>query len=122
MAAETTRNDRFRASLDRRQESPAEGRRRARGRQVHGDPEWLKLKRTLTFKFPTGKATAAHIHSGKRGKAGIVLIPLCGPCRSGVSGTVATSQEVDAMKKGNLYVNVHTVKNPAGEIRGQLHG
>jgi hypothetical protein len=82
-----------------------------------------KLKWTLTFKHLTGKATAAHIHSGKRGKAGNVIISLCTPCKSGMSGTaVITSADVSAMKKGDTYVNVHTVKNPAGEIRGQIHG
>jgi hypothetical protein len=122
--ATTTRNDRFTASLDPRQEVPSpKGVAVLAGGRFTATLSGSKLKWTLTFKHLTGKATAAHIHSGKRGKAGIVLIPLCGPCKSGVSGTaVVTSQEVDAMKKGNLYINVHTVKNPAGEIRGQLHG
>lgn len=28
---------------------------------------------------------------------------------------------IDAIRSGNTYVNVHTVDNPAGEIRGQIH-
>jgi hypothetical protein len=82
-----------------------------------------KLAWKLTFEHLTGKATAAHIHIAKRGKAGPVAIPLCGPCTSGMSRTsVVTSAQVNAMKKGDAYVNVHTVKNAAGEIRGQIRG
>ncbi len=75
----------------------------------------------LTFRNLTGKATAAHIHHAKPGKAGPVIVPLCGPCKSGQSGTIKLP-EMDAslIEKGKTYVNVHTVKNPAGEIRGQI--
>jgi hypothetical protein len=36
--------------------------------------------------------------------------------------SVVTSSVVSAMKKGDAYVNVHTVRNPAGVIRGQIRG
>lgn len=75
----------------------------------------------LTFGKLSGKAVAAHIHSGARGKAGAVIVPLCAPCRSGRTGRATVSQSVlDALESGRTYVNVHTQKNPAGEIRGQL--
>jgi hypothetical protein len=36
-------------------------------------------------------------------------------------GTVNTWEEfLVELKAGNVYVNVHTTDNPAGEIRGQL--
>ena len=80
-----------------------------------------KLKWRLTFAKLTGAATAAHIHTGAKGKSGNVLIPLCAPCHSGVSGTATLSAAaLNDFKKHLLYVNVHTAKNPAGEIRGQL--
>jgi CHRD domain len=79
------------------------------------------LKWKLTFAKLTGPATAAHIHMGAMGKSGNVVIPLCGPCKSGQTGTATVSAAVKAaFKKHLLYVNVHTAKNPAGEIRGQL--
>jgi len=55
------------------------------------------------------------------GRSGGVLIPLCGPCRSGVSGAVdVPAAALRAILSGGTYVNVHTKKNPPGEIRGQL--
>ena len=75
----------------------------------------------LTFRNLTGRASAAHIHLAKAGVAGPVAVPLCGPCRSGVRGTAKLkARTVTALLGGRAYVNVHTAKNPAGEIRGQI--
>ena len=75
----------------------------------------------LTFAKLSGRAIAAHIHSGVRGKAGPVIVPLCAPCRSGAHGRATVDASVlTALEAGRTYVNVHTPKNPAGEIRGQL--
>jgi hypothetical protein len=80
-----------------------------------------RLTFRLTFAHLTGKATAAHIHKGRAGKAGPVLVPLCGPCKSPVVKTVTvTSDQRDAIERGATYVNVHTKKNAGGEIRGQI--
>ena len=80
-----------------------------------------KLKFTLKFSKLTGPASAAHIHLGAMGKAGNVLVPLCAPCTSPVTGTVTVSAAVQKdFTTHLLYVNVHTAKNPNGEIRGQL--
>lgn len=83
-----------------------------------------KLKWTLTFAKLSGAATAAHIHMAAKGKAGNVVIVLCASaCKSGVSGTATVSKALQAaFAKHLLYVNVHTAKNPNGEIRGQLAG
>ena len=80
-----------------------------------------KLKWKLTFAKLTGPANAAHIHMAAKGKSGAIVVPLCGPCTSGVTGTATiTPTLMSAFKKHLLYVNVHTTKNPNGEIRGQL--
>jgi len=75
----------------------------------------------LTFAKLTGPATAAHIHIGGMGKAGNVVVPLCTPCKSSQAGTATISASLlKTIKKHGTYVNVHTAKNPNGEIRGQL--
>ena len=75
----------------------------------------------LKFHNLTGKAVAAHIHRGKPGKAGPVLLALCGPCKNGQTGKAPLSETAGtALKSGSAYVNVHTAKNAAGELRGQL--
>lgn len=75
----------------------------------------------LSFRGLSGKAVAAHVHRGKKGVPGGVLISLCGPCKNGQTGKVKiTGAAEEAMEKGKAYVNVHTAKNAGGEIRGQI--
>lgn len=76
----------------------------------------------LSFKKLTGSAVSAHIHEGTPGKAGAVVVTLCAPCSSGAHGTVDVSGQPArrAILSGEAYVDIHTKKNPAGEIRGQI--
>jgi CHRD domain len=74
----------------------------------------------LTYRKLSGPAVAAHVHRGGAGVAGGVILALCGPCRSAQTGKAKITKAVaDAMRRGTAYVNVHTGKNSAGEIRGQ---
>ena len=47
---------------------------------------------------------------------------LCGNvCKSPKSGRATlTAAQLKAIRSGGAYVNVHTTKNPNGEIRGQI--
>jgi hypothetical protein len=75
----------------------------------------------LTFSNLSGRAMAAHIHAGRIGRAGSVMAALCGPCRTGQRGTTMISHaQLRTIRAGRAYVNVHTRKNAAGEIRGQV--
>jgi len=75
----------------------------------------------LTFRGLSGNAGAAHIHKGGAGVSGAVLLSLCGPCKTGQTGQAKiTTAVADALERGLAYVNVHTAKNAAGEIRGQV--
>ncbi len=81
----------------------------------------VKLSWKLTFSHLSGKAVAAHIHLGAKGKPGNVIVPLCAPCKSGQTGKAVVARSVEhALEAGKTYVNVHTAKNAGGEIRGQV--
>lgn len=76
-----------------------------------------------TYTGLTSNQTAAHIHSGAFGVAGGVLISLSGT--GGTSGSfsgsgVLTSGQFNTFLAGDLYLNLHTSLNGAGEIRGQI--
>jgi CHRD domain len=83
-----------------------------------------KLTWKLTWAKLTGPATAAHIHLAGMGKAGNVIVPLCTPCGNKTGSKTGTStinaSLLTKIQKHGTYVNVHTAKNPNGEIRGQL--
>jgi hypothetical protein len=72
----------------------------------------------------TGVAgTAAHIHEAPAGKNGPVIVPMT---KSGdntwtfAAGAKLTDAQMESLRAGNLYINVHSAANPGGEIRGQL--
>jgi len=91
------------------------------GKAVELANDRARLTWHLTFSSLSGRALAAHIHTGKVGKAGGVMVPLCGPCRNGQRGTATiTHAQLRTIELGRAYVNVHTAKNSAGEIRGQV--
>jgi len=91
------------------------------GKAVEQANDQAALTWRLTFSKLSGRADAAHIHVGKPGKAGGVMLALCGPCKNGQRGSAAiTHAQLRTIRAGRAYVNVHTAKNPAGEIRGQV--
>ena len=71
----------------------------------------------------SSEITGAHLHAGLPGENGGVIIDL-GGLRDGntIRGTVdLTIDDFLNLAFGNVYVNVHTMNNPGGEIRGQLN-
>jgi CHRD domain-containing protein len=67
--------------------------------------------------------TAAHIHLAAPGQNGPVIVPLNKTGDNVWSvppGIRLNDTQYEAFKLGNLYVNVHSANNPAGEIRGQI--
>jgi len=85
------------------------------------------------------KVTAAHIHNAAKGKNGEVVVTLfkADSPTGQISGNLANGSitasnlegemkgspfgdMIRALELGEAYVNVHTEKNPNGEIRGQI--
>lgn len=77
--------------------------------------------------------TQSHIHVGAADANGPVVVFLFGPEDAGVSsidviGALGAADMVEgtfqemiyAINSGNAYVNVHSIANPAGEVRGQI--
>jgi CHRD domain-containing protein len=83
-------------------------------------------------------ATAAHIHQGRAGVNGPIVVTLYRTADpspglfGGYTGNITASMLegplngkqmsalVDLMRNGQAYVNVHTIKNKNGEIRDQI--
>jgi hypothetical protein len=68
------------------------------------------------------KGTMAHIHQGAKGQNGPVIVPLTksGDTYTVPDGRKLTAAQLDALKAGNLYVNVHSDRYKGGEVRAQL--
>jgi hypothetical protein len=101
-----------------------------------------RIDYTLSYEdLEGGGVLFAHIHIGQRLANGNVAAFLCGgggkpPCPpSGtVTGTIRPTDVVpvptqgvltfddlvEAIREGITYVNVHTMRSPGGEIRGQI--
>jgi hypothetical protein len=84
------------------------------------------LSGTVTFTGLTSNATAAHIHQAVAGVNGPIIIPLVGGAGATAgtwmvpAGTVMTPAQLTALQANQLYINVHTLTNPGGELRGQI--
>jgi hypothetical protein len=67
------------------------------------------------------KATAAHIHKGRAGVAGPIVVPFGGTYKPKgcTTPSKATLAAIEA-SPNDYYVNVHTAKYPNGAVRGQL--
>ncbi len=109
----------FGARLDNLQEVPANA-SLARGHAVFTVNPDMTLTYLVTTTGLVG-GTNAHIHSGSFGNGGgIEVVLLGGPTTwSGTSPALSEGQ-IELLQNLGLYVNVHTIGKPAGEIRGQI--
>jgi hypothetical protein len=126
-------NNEFEADLDSGAEVPRNT------SEADGEAEFTisRTGRSISYKLEaedlSGRAQAAHVHLGRPGQAGPVLLTICGrPCtlpRSGrltarrfskAAGVPNFRTAVRRLRAGRTYVNIHTAKYKAGEIRGQI--
>jgi hypothetical protein len=65
--------------------------------------------------------TQAHVHKGRKGASGPIVIPLGATYRAkGCRTASKTLIEAIETNPNRYYVNIHNAKYPAGAIRGQL--
>lgn len=87
-------------------------------------PATHKVCYSITVKGLMGKSLAAHIHKGKAGVSGPVVVMLKAPGMNGRSTgcTMAPAMVFKDMMMSpkSYYVNVHTKEYSNGAVRGQL--
>ena len=116
------------------------------------DTSAAKITVTMKYSNLSSAPVAAHLHWGRSGAAGPVILTLCGaapnvcPANGGAATAFTYTTQalaavgaptgltgyfpaanltafIDALKNGVIYANVHTQNFPNGEIRGQVgHG
>jgi len=110
------------ASLTGEKEVPGPGDPNGRG---HADVKVYKAKVCYELGVKRIKpATAAHIHQGRPGEAGPIVVELKAPTDGSSEGCKAISKKLSKKLRDNpshYYVNVHNRPYPDGAIRGQLH-
>ncbi|AKF08382.1 hypothetical protein DB32_005531 [Sandaracinus amylolyticus] len=88
----------------------------------------------LFYSGLSGPATAGHIHFGDRGEAGPVILPFADvtspidetftaadyPASPPEGAPADFTAFVDAVRRGETYVNIHTEACAPGEIRAQI--
>jgi hypothetical protein len=83
-----------------------------------------ELTWSVTFSGLSGPAVAAHIHgpAAPGANAGVVVgfDPPKAPAGEIKGSNVIIKSQVEDLKAGKWYVNIHTAANKGGEIRGQL--
>lgn len=79
---------------------------------------------SVSYAGLSSPVTMAHFHlapPGKNGKVVLWLTKKGAKIKSPFTGSATlTPAEAKAFMAGDLYINIHTKKHPAGELRGQI--
>jgi hypothetical protein len=83
---------------------------------------WVEARFALSTRRLTGSVQGVHVHTGTPGRDGPVLLELCGAGRYNLYGGFRAYPAgiVRTIRVLGGYVDVHTKRNPRGELRGQI--
>ena len=129
----------FKATLSGDQEVPPVSTQTSGKAFLRANNAKTKIEFQLHLRKGVG-ITQAHIHCAPAGQNGAVVAFLAGMHAAGLDingkwiskatltdGSIVNaacgatiSELVDSMRAGNTYINVHSIANPAGEVRGQI--
>jgi hypothetical protein len=83
------------------------------------DTDANKVSWKITHEGLTGDATAAHFHGpAKVGENAGPIVDITANLAEGTADV--TPEQLQMIREGNSYVNIHTAQHPDGEIRGQV--
>ena len=87
--------------------------------RVFPDLEHFEIK--VLFDNTTSAITGAHLHMAPEGQDGDVVLNLSNDVEGNMISTIKMDDTLlGALLAGDIYLNIHTEDNPAGELRGQL--
>ena len=115
----------FQVQLSGEQEVPAVQTKGSGTADLTYDPKTRVITWSITYSGLSSPATMAHIHgpaaAGKNAPVEIWLSKKGKPVGKTMKGRATLNKkEAQQLADGDLYINVHTKKHPAGEIRGQV--
>ena len=109
------------------QEVPANDSKGSGTADVTYNKDTKTLTYTISYSGLTGNATMAHIHgTAPKGQNAGVKKDLTDVLKKSASGSFTDSVKIgdniqeDSLLSGMYYFNIHTKKNPGGEIRAQI--
>ena len=118
----------YKATLNGAQEVPAVATQATGTAEFNFDDATKTLSGVIeTTGLDVTKVNGQHIHKAACGASGSFVKVLTKPGDNGVivldtgDPWQMSDSDVEALTKGELYVNVHTEANPGGEIRGQIY-
>jgi hypothetical protein len=115
----------FKAALSGNAEAPPVQTAGSGTATVNADFATKQLSWQVAYTGLSGPAVGAHIHCGAPAGANApIVLPLGAPPNIASpiqgSGGSMTDAQIQQLRSGLCYVNIHTDKNRPGELRGQL--
>jgi len=114
----------FKAALSGNAEAPPVATAGSGSATVNADLGTKQLSWQVAYTGLSGPPVGAHIHCGAPAGANApIAVPLAAPpnLASPIQGSgTMTDSQIQQLRSGLCYVNIHTDRNRPGELRGQL--